>query len=318
MTTAQKMDRPTLPHCACGKKAFVRISTTSSIVCKDCFGKRVQDRVRRTINKYRMFREGDVITVGLSGGKDSTALLDILNQLQRVHPRSHLSTVVVDEGISKYRDDAIRFARLAAEKANMELHLISFEELFGYSLDALVSRINCHSSGQKPCSICGKLRRYALNKVAREIGATKLATGHNLDDEAQTCLLNMLRGDVFRFRRLFRKPVQKHPRLVPRVKPLVELAEREIQLYTRARGIQYHDVECPYASTAMRNDVRSFLLVQEEKRPGTLLSILRFHDRLIAQEGNGTEARLTPCTKCGEPASAGTCSVCETLEMLEP
>ncbi|MHA2271143.1 MAG: TIGR00269 family protein [Candidatus Hodarchaeales archaeon] len=317
MTTAQKMDRPALPRCACGKKAFVRTSTTPNIVCKDCFGKRVQDRVRRTINKYRMFREGDIITIGLSGGKDSTVLLDILNQLQRAHPRSYLSTVVIDEGISKYRDEAIRFARLAAEKAEMELHLISFEELFGYSLDTLVSRISYQSYGQKPCSICGKLRRYALNRVAREIGATKLATGHNLDDEVQTCLLNMLRGDDFRFRRLFRKPVRKHPQLVPRVKPLVELAEREIQLYARAKGIQYHDAECPYAPTAMRNDVRRFLLEQEEKRPGTLLSILRFHDRLMAQEDNRTGAKLAPCTRCGEPASAETCSVCKTLEIIE-
>jgi uncharacterized protein (TIGR00269 family) len=264
-----------------------------------------------------MFREGDIIAIGLSGGKDSTVLLDILNQQHRAHPRSYLSTVVIDEGISEYRDEAIRFARLAAEKAEMELHLISFEELFGYSLDALVSQISGKSYGQKPCSICGKLRRYALNKTAREIGATKLATGHNLDDEAQTCLLNMLRGDAFRFQRLFRKPVQKHPQLVPRVKPLVELAEREIQLYARAKEIQYHDAECPYAPTAMRNDVRRFLLMQEEKRPGTLLSILRFHDRLIAQEDNGTGAKLVPCMKCGEPASTETCSVCKTLEMLD-
>ncbi|MFQ5980705.1 MAG: TIGR00269 family protein [Candidatus Heimdallarchaeota archaeon] len=304
------------PHCGCGKRAFTRGSTGHSVYCRQCFTEAVQERVRKTINRYSMFRHGDSIAIGLSGGKDSAVLLNILTLLERSPPRSHLAAVVVDEGIHGYRDEAIKCARLAADQASIELHLVSFEELYGDSLDALVSRVHRRNYGQKPCSICGTLRRNALNKVAREIGATKLATGHNLDDETQTCLLNVLRGDTFRFRRLSREPTQKHPELVPRVKPLVEVAEREIQLYALAKKLHYHDIECPYAATAMRNDVRRFLMAQEEKRPGTLMTVLRFHDRLLSQENKEESPRFKLCQKCGEPTSTETCSVCNTLKIL--
>jgi len=318
LLSIQRDGRPIIPSCSCGNTGFVRAPTSERIVCRSCFSNDVSDKVRRAINRYRMFHEGDRIAVGLSGGKDSTVLLHILSQLQKAHPHSELAVIVVDEGIHGYRDEAIKFARLAAETANTQLHLVSFKELFGYTLDFLVSRTSTHNYGQQPCSICGKFRRQALNKAARAINATKLATGHNLDDEAQTCLLNMLRGDILRFRRLSRIPVQKHVLLVPRVKPLVELTEREIQLYALVREIRHYDVECPYAPTAMRNDARNFLVVQEEKRPGTLKTIVRFHDRIMAQENQGSgSSRLELCKKCGEPASAAICSVCETLKELD-
>jgi uncharacterized protein (TIGR00269 family) len=305
------------PSCyQCKNPAYTRAPGATAFVCRKCYSTAVLDRVRRTINRYQMFHDGDIIAVGLSGGKDSTVLLHILSQLEKSHPRSFLTAIAIDEGIRGYRDEAIKCAQLAAEKAAVELSLVSFEELFGYTLDELALRLVDAHSSQKPCAICGNLRRYALNKAARELGATKLATGHNLDDEAQTCLLNMLRGDVFRFRRLSRKPTQKHPQLVPRVKPLVELTEREIQLYALAKEIHYHDVECPYALTAMRNDIRSFLAAQEEKRAGTLITVLRFHDRLMAQKNGEMSPRLKPCKKCGEPTSTETCSTCKILGRL--
>ncbi|MFX0114879.1 MAG: TIGR00269 family protein [Candidatus Hodarchaeota archaeon] len=305
------------PSCyRCRNPAYTRVPGATTLICRKCYSTGIVDRVRRTINRYQMFHDGDVIAVGLSGGKDSTVLLHILSQLEKSHPSSSLTAIAIDEGIHGYRDEAIKYAQRAAEKAAVELYLVSFEELFGYTLDELALRLTNANSSKKPCAICGNLRRYALNRVARGFGATKLATGHNLDDEAQTCILNMLRGDLFRFRRLSRKPMQKHPQLVPRVKPLVELTEREIQLYALAKEIQYHDFECPYALTAMRNDVRSFLATQEEKRAGTLITILRFHDRLVAQKNGEMGPRFKPCKKCGEPTSTETCSACKILEKL--
>ncbi len=309
MTSNQK-------KCDCGKVAFTQLNDPLKLICRICFSNYIQDKVRRTVNRYRMLAEGDHIAIGLSGGKDSTVLLDVMIKLQKVHPLSQITVISIDEGISGYRENALRIAQLNAEKNNKKIVVTSFEEQFGYSLDDLVQKAHTQNFGQKPCSICGKLRRRALNNSSRAIGATKLATGHNLDDEAQTCLLNFLRGDSIRFKRMTRTPVQKHPQLIPRIKPLVEITEREIQLYAIAQNIDYHDEDCPYAMTAMRNDVRSFLISQEEKRSNTLKSILRFHDRLFSTKSETEDMKLDLCQICKEPTNAEICNVCITLDSL--
>ena len=100
------------------------------------------------------------------------------------------------------------------------------------------------------------------------IGATKIATGHNLDDEAQTILLNMLHGDPMRIVRS--GPILRDPRgkFVPRIKPLCDIPEKEIVLYAYLTGTEFQSVACPHGHEALRNDIRSFLNQMEQKHPG--------------------------------------------------
>jgi len=287
-------------------------------LCGRCFKKSIERKVQATISKYDMLKPDDVVAIAVSGGKDSISLLHILTKIERNFPEARLCAVTVDEGIKGYRDEALKFAVKTCQKLDVEHKVISFKETYGYRLDELVDIIR--RKGQKdltPCSYCGVLRRRALNNIARKAGANKLATAHNLDDETQTILLNIIHGDALRIARV--KPVLSaaHPKLIQRIKPFCEVPEREIALYAHLKKIQFQGIPCPYAQTALRNDIRNMLNKMEQKHAGTKFMILRSMERIRpALEAIGAEEKLQDCKLCGEPTIGEVCKPCQMLEKL--
>jgi len=267
-----------------------------------------------------MFQHDDKIMVAVSGGKDSVSLLHILAGLEKDFPKSSLCAVTVDEGIRGYRDEALKFAVKNCRKLGVEHSVTSFKNLFGVRLDELVKLIEEKTPARDaltPCAYCGVLRRRALNVAAREAGVNKLATAHNLDDEAQTILLNLLHGDALRIARV--KPVltERHPMLVQRVKPLCEVPEKEIAFYAFLRRIEFQSVPCPYASTALRSDVRLILNRLEEKHAGIKFTLFKSMEKIKpALEGMIAETKLRECRYCGEPTVSDVCKPCQMLQAL--
>jgi len=258
------------------------------------------------------------IAVAVSGGKDSLSLLHILAKIERNYPRASLVAVSVDEGIRGYRDKAIKMAAENCEKLGIKHHIVSFKQLYGYTLDQIVKRLKRKGGGGlTPCAYCGVLRRKALNIAARNVKADKLATAHTLDDEAQTILLNILHGDALRTAR--EKPItdKVHPKLVQRIKPFCEIPEKETALYAYIRKIRFQSMPCPYASEALRNDIRIFLNRMEQKHAGIKFTILKAIEKIRpAIEKIGAKEELTECAKCGEPTTGEICKTCEMLQQL--
>jgi len=190
--------------------------------------------------------------------------------------------------------------------------------MYGYQLDEIVGMMQKREEkGLSPCSYCGVLRRRALNTAAREACVDKLATAHSLDDETQTMILNIIHGDTLRIARA--KPVLTviHPKLVQRVKPLCEVPEKEIAFYAYLRKIEFQGIPCPYAQTALRNDVRTMLNRMEEKHAGTNFAIFRSIERIRpALEAMAEEAKLRDCRICGEPTVGDFCKPCQMLQEL--
>ncbi|RJS84702.1 TIGR00269 family protein [Candidatus Bathyarchaeota archaeon] len=264
-----------------------------------------------------MFEFDDTIAVALSGGKDSASLLHILWMIEDKFPKSTLIAVTVDEGIKGYRDEALKIAAENCRTLNIEHKKVSFKELYGYTLDEIVRLIKEKGGSLTPCAVCGVLRRRALNYIAREVGADKLATAHNLDDEVQTLLINILHGDPYRIARV--KPVSDllTRDFVRRVKPLCEIPERETALYAYLKGIRFQDLPCPYAGEALRNDVRNMLNRLEEKHPGIKFTIYRSFERLRPFVETATKnVKIGRCSICGEPSVSDVCQVCEILKSL--
>ena len=299
---------------------FMRVYSGEKL-CVRCFCRSIEDKVRVTIAKYDMFEPTDKIMVAVSGGKDSVALLHILAKIEKAFPKASLCAVTVDEGIRGYRDEALKFAIGNCRKLGINYAVTSFKELYGYSLDEIVKMTlekGENIKGLTPCAYCGVLRRRALNLAARKAGVDKLATAHNLDDEAQTILLNILHGDALRIARV--KPVlaEVHPKFVQRVKPMCEVPEKEIALYAYLKRIEFQSVPCPYASTALRSDIRVMLNRMEEKHAGIKFTLIKSVDRIRpALEAVAEEVKLQDCRECGEPTVGEICKPCQMLRKLD-
>ena len=295
----------------CAKEAIYKRASEGVALCKRCYLRDIEERIRRTILKYDMLKFNDHIAVAVSGGKDSLTLLSILRKMENRFPKARLTAVTVDEGIRGYRAEAIELARKYCKELEIEHVILSFRELFGQTLDQIV-RSEYELS---PCSYCGVLRRRAIHVAAREVKANKIATGHNLDDEVQTILLNIFHGDAKRIARV--EPVLKDPsnRFPDRIKPMCETPERDIALYAHLTGIKLQTYPCPYLASALRNDVREMLNRIEAKHPGTKHTVFRSMEKLrnyLKISIPSTE--LKNCGRCGEPTTQDFCEVCKTLD----
>ncbi|MCW4016023.1 MAG: TIGR00269 family protein [Candidatus Bathyarchaeota archaeon] len=304
----------------CGRKeAIFGRSYSGENLCGQCFCRTVEDKVRKAISKYEMLRQKDNFMVAVSGGKDSVTLLHILAKIEKVFPDVSFCAGTVDEGIRDYRDEALKIAEKNCQRLGVEHLVTSFKEMFGYELDEIVQLIKKKGEGGlTPCSYCGVLRRKALNTLARDAGVDKLVTAHSLDDVTQTMLLNVAHGDPMRIARS--KPVLNviHPKLVQRVKPLCLVPEKEVVFYAYLKGIEFQCIDCPYAQSALRNDIRDMLNRMEHKHAGTLFTVFRSMEKLQpAVEAYVTETQLNDCKLCGEPTVGDLCRPCKMLQELK-
>ncbi len=281
-------------------------------LCDAHFCESVERRVRKELRHQGPFRAGVHFAVALSGGKDSVVTLRLLHETFKENPRVKISAVTVDEGIEGYRPPSIEVAAEHCRTIGVEHVVLSYEETAGVTMDRVAAMPD---RKRLPCAYCGVLRRRNLNEAARRVGATHLATGHNLDDTAQTILMNHLKGDIDRLAKMGPHPAEKvQTGLVPRVLPLRTIPEKEVALYAILRGWEYHDGECPYSVEATRGRYRDLLLDLEDKEPGTRHALLAGHDKLAPLLR--TEAKLGACDRCGEPSSGTTCRSCALLDEI--
>lgn len=256
-----------------------------------------------------MIEKGDRIAIALSGGKDSLSLLHILVKLRKLFPRFDLIALTIDEGIRGYRQEAVKLAARACEEVEVEQRVLSFEKLYGYTLDELVKIAKDYLA---PCSLCGVLRRKALNVLAKSVGATKLATAHNLDDTVQTFLINVLHGDVLKIARL-EAAVEEAPGFVKRIKPMYRIPESEIALYAYLRRTEFQSRPCRYVRLSMRSEVRQILNRLEVRHAGIKFTILKSVERLRLHLKSLARTEMRTCEACGEPATRRLCRACEIL-----
>jgi len=313
------MDTPVCSACKT-REAFFYRQYSGERLCKRCFTESIAAKVRQTITRYHMLSFDDHLAVAVSGGKDSLSLLHILAKLKRSRPKTTLTAVIVDEGIKGYRDEALEIAVKNCKQLQIPHHIVSFKELYGFTLDEMIceARKKGHTA-LTACAYCGVLRRKAINTGARQVKATKIATGHTLDDEVQTVLMNILRGDIARLAK--EKPVttEVHPLFVQKIKPFCEIPEKESALYAYVKKIPFQDTPCPYASEALRNDVRGMLNRMEEKHTGTKFTVSKTLERLrpALEETATKEAKdFKTCVECGEPSALDLCKACELLRQL--
>jgi len=306
-------------RCArCGLEAVFRRAYSGEALCQSHFLGSMERRVYTTVKRHRMLTPTDTVAVAVSGGKDSTSLLHMLAKIEGRFPKARLVAITVDEGIRSYREEAVRIAAENCASLGVEHRLVSFPGLYGFTLDSIVEKAQARGSELTPCSYCGVLRRKALNRLAAAIGATKLATAHNLDDIVQTIVLNLFHGDLWRLSRI--EPCTSTPEegFVPRIKPLYETPENEVALYAFMRGIEFQAAPCPYAGSSLRTEMRTMVNRMEAEHPGIRFTMLRAFEKLrpALSEAQGGAPSLNPCRSCGDPSVGELCQACQMLEAI--
>jgi uncharacterized protein (TIGR00269 family) len=253
-----------------------------------------------------MLGRGEKVAVAISGGKDSITTLYILADISDAM-NLELQAIAVDEGISSYRRKTIKTAKKFCSSRGVPLHILSFQESFGKTLDEMVDP-------KTACTYCGVLRRKLLNDKSRELECDKLATGHNLDDEVQAIMMNYVRGDLERLIRL--QGGSCHHRFIPRIKPLLEMPEKEVALYTILKKFDTSFDECPYSRDSFRGEIRDFIYSLEKNNPGIKFSILKGYQKLLQHLTNYTLKDFSKCEVCGDPTSGNICKACQILKII--
>lgn len=285
----------------CSRDAIIYQRYSGLHLCEEHFTADFESRAKKAIRKHRWIDQGDTIAVAMSGGKDSSALLYFLTTQFGERRDLTIMALTIDEGICGYREPGI--ARRIAESMGVSWHTASFQEAFGLTIDDIVNR----KGDALSCSYCGVLRRQILNKTARELGATKIALGFNLDDEAQSVLMNVLRGDAARLTR--RQAAVEG--MIPRIRPFIALPEREVALYAYLHVGGFEEAGCPYSHNAIRADVRELLNEYNYRHPATKYALVNLGEEL-RRIGPGHPSTMQPCETCGEPCQPP-CRVCQIL-----
>src|SRR5215218_9585206 len=308
-----------MPCCTKCQKAqsLYHRAHSGEYLCKKCFLRSIESKTAKTISKYSMIEYGDKVAVGVSGGKDSLSLLYILKMYFDQHPNNanELVAVTIDEGIKGYRDESLQIVKDFCARLRIESKVLSYQSLFGTDMDrAMILR---SSEKISSCSICGTFRRRAIDIAAEKVGADIVATAHNMDDQLQTFMINLVAGDVERIGWIYPEPVQYTQNGLKKVKPFVEIYEYEIVFYALQREIPFQSEECPYMNESIRTDLREFFNRLEKDRPGIKYNAYNSMMKVSKTLRNApSSAEGKKCSMCGRDSAGDICSVCKTVRVL--
>jgi uncharacterized protein (TIGR00269 family) len=280
-------------------------------VCAAHLAASIEERFRREIHRQLPRFARGTIAIGLSGGKDSAVALALTAAYFRRRPGVRLVAISVDEGIRGYRERTLPAAGRLCRALGVEARVVRSEDRLGTTTDRAAVELPL----LPPCSFCGVWRRRLLNDAATEEGADALVLGFNLDDLAQTVLMNLVQGDPDRLLRMAPHRLRQ-PGLVPRIAPLGQVPERELFVHARLARLPFDHAECPHAGRAARNRFREVVWALEEAQPGTRQAILRTHARLVdlLMRERGAGGAPAICRTCGAPASGELCRSCAFLD----
>ena len=217
---------------------------------------RIAKKTARAIIEHGLIEDGDRVMVGLSGGKDSWALIQILDVLQRRAPIDFsLVAVNVNSGYTDFRHDLVTSA--CAERG-WECRVE--HTTIGAIMDDILD------DGDTPCSLCARLRRGVLYRIAKDVGATKIALGHHLDDFVETALLNLFfQGSLKAMPARLVSDNREH--IV--IRPLVYVSEAEARAYTQEVGLPVIGCCCPACGdlSLKRQRIKRLLTELEMEHP---------------------------------------------------
>ncbi len=274
---------------------------------------RVQNIIFKTIEKHKLLEEGDRIFIALSGGKDSaTALFALKEFVEKKNIACELVAfhinfcLPISEKVQKVVEEQARLA-------GIELETVYVRDL-GIDLEKITK-----TSARPICSVCGIIKRYLMNKIPREKGANKIATGHNMDDFLVFFFKNFLNKNFEWISKFRPKLRSEHPKLLTKIRPLFYVGNKECEMFCRENGIEYIEEDvCPHTYFACSVDPK------RKKWYETLYNIERFQKDFRYQMAKAVASasrffkyeniKFKECKLCGEPTSQEICGFCKLVK----
>ena len=217
--------------------------------------KKLLSLARAAIDKYNMIAEGDRIAVGVSGGKDSVALLYTLARLRDFYPKHfELVGVTLDYRFNNEDGDYSEIKKLCKE-LNVE-YIVKPTNLYKVIFE--------DRKETNPCSLCAKMRRGLLHDTAKELGCNKIALGHHLDDAAETFMMNLLEGGRAE---CFSPVSYLSIKDLYMIRPFIFLYERDIENAVKRLGLPVVKSKCPADKITQRQKTKELIKELEKEYP---------------------------------------------------
>ena len=294
----------------CENKASYSRKYSGEDLCSDCFSISIMRKTAKTISKYRMIKNGDLVCVAVSGGKDSLALLHVLHKMSKTH-NFEIKVATIDEGIPGYRNESLEIVRNFCSTLNVEYKIYSYKELFDLTIDEALQKRESEKTSS--CSICGTFRRRAIDYAAKDLGADVIATAHNLDDVLQTFLINVLSGDIKKIG--WMNPNSDKP--FKKIKPFCEIYEAEIVFYAFSNDIPFQTEPCPHMNEGIRTEIREFFNSLENQHSGIKNNLYNSILKISQTLRDSSYKEMNLCKNCGSECTGKICSVCKMVLKLK-
>ncbi|ABR30867.1 potassium ABC transporter ATPase [Thermosipho melanesiensis] len=280
----------------CRKKAIIK----SPRLCEDHFPEYFERKIGKFLDKFKI--KNKKILVSISGGKDSVVVSYVLSKLKEKY-NLQIEYFFIDLGIPIFSEKSKEISLEVTKKLNNELIIYNLEKEDGFTIMDIK---------YKPCSYCGMIRRYILNKYAYENNFDYVVLGHNLDDEVFFLFNNMFNKNISQLQRTGPLTLTiKEKKLIGRIKPLYFLTEEEILLYAKLNSLPYIGCACPNSLKSTQRKFKTNIEFSRDQKLNIVYTILEVKKYLPEEK-----VELKFCQNCGYPTTSDTCKFCKTKERL--
>jgi len=297
----------------CDSNAVITLKYARMRLCASHFTRFLKRRVLRTVKRYGLINSGDKVLIAVSGGKDSSVLAHILSSLSS-ELKADLIGFHINLGIYEYSLKAEKSARALLDNIKIPYIILNLKDTLGMTLPEMVRKLR-----RPPCAVCGILKRYLMNLTAVTINATKVATGHVLEDVMQFILKEFLTSNFDRLTKM-RPLIEGTPdgKLVTKIKPLYEIREKETLTYAIVNNIPFVHERCPLVDDSMMIlQIKKFIVELEYNHPSLCISFVRHYNKFLKKLPLDDSLRdYIECNICSMPSSSSPCSFCRLLLSL--